>query len=219
MYRMLRTELPRPSWPFFYIIFCGVFLMISILPLKAQQVVTQHNDLKRTGWNSAEKQLTQANVSGGNFGKIFTRTVDDQIYCQPLIVNQVNIGGGVHNIVIVATVNNSVYAFDADDSAAMNPYWHSNLTYNPGNTNSYRPIKNSDMTGACSGYYNDFSGNMGIVGTPVIDTLTGTIYVVSRSVTRSSPFTFVQYLHALDLITGGDKIPPKYITAVINGTG
>jgi hypothetical protein len=188
---MLRTELHGQSRPLFYIIFCGVFLMISILPLKAQQVVTQHNDLKRTGWNSAEKQLTQANVSGGSFGKIFTRTVDDQIYCQPLIVNQVSIGAGIHNIVIVATVNNSVYAFDADDSATMNPYWHNNLTYNPGNTNSYRPIKNSDMTGACSGYYNDFSGNMGIVGTPVIDTLTGTIYVVSRSVTRTSPNTFV----------------------------
>jgi len=215
---MLRTGHPRQSWPCFYIIFCGIFL-ISILPLKAQQVVTQHNDLKRTGWNSAEKQLTQANVSGGSFGKIFSRVVDDQIYCQPLIVNQVNIGGGIHNIVIAATVNNSVYAFDADDSATMNPYWQSNLTYNPGNTNAYRPIKNSDMTGACSGNYYDFSGNMGIVGTPVIDTLTGTIYVVARSVTRVAPYTFVQYLHALDLITGGDKIPPKFITAVANGTG
>ena len=68
---------------------------------------------------------------------------------------------------------------------SMNPYWHTNLTYNPGNANSYRPIKNSDMTGACSGNYKDFSGNMGIVGTPVIDTLSGTIYVVSRSVTHA----------------------------------
>ena len=182
-------------------------------------MVTQHNDLKRTGWNPAETQLTQANVSGGSFGKIFTRVVDDQIYCQPLVVNQVNIGAGIHNIVVVATVNNSVYAFDADDSAASNPYWHSNLTYNPGNTNSYRPIKNSDMTGACGGNYKDFSGNMGIVGTPVIDTLTQTIYVVSRSVTQTAPFIFVQYLHALDLITGADKIPPVYITATVNGTG
>ena len=195
------------------------FLLFSALTLRAQQVVTQHNDLKRTGWNAAEIQLTQANVAGGSFGKIFTRAVDDEIYCQPLIVNQVNIGGGIHNIVIVATVNNSVYAFEADDSATKNPYWQTNLTYNPGNTNSYRPIKNTDMTGACGGGYKDFSGNMGIVGTPVIDTLSGTIYVVSRSVTRVAPFTFVQYLHALDLITGADKIPPVYITATVNGTG
>lgn len=204
---------------FFHNIFQLAFLLSSALTPRAQQVVTQHNDLKRTGWNLAETRLTQANVGGGDFGKIFTRAVDDQIYCQPLVINQVNIGGATHNIVVVATVNNSVYAFDGDDSATMNPYWHSNLTYNPANTNSYRPIKNSDMTGACGGYYSDFSGNMGIIGTPVIDTLSGTIYVVSRSVTRVAPFTFVQYLHALDLITGADKIPPVYITATVNGTG
>src|SRR5664279_3238469 len=185
MNRMLRTESLKSCLPYYYNILRLVFLLFSSLSLQAQQVVTQHNDLKRTGWNPAESLLTQANVSGGSFGKIFTRAVDDQIYCQPLIINQVNIGGGTHNIVIVATVNNSVYAFDGDDSATMNPYWHSNLTYNPGNTNSYRPIKNSDMTGACGGSYYDFSGNMGIVGTPVIDSLTRTIYVVSRSVTLS----------------------------------
>ena len=216
---MLRTESLKSCLPYYYNILRLVFLLFSSLSLQAQQVVTQHNDLKRTGWNPAESLLTQANVSGGSFGKIFTRAVDDQIYCQPLIINQVNIGGGTHNIVIVATVNNSVYAFDGDDSATMNPYWHSSLTYNPGNTNSYRPIKNSDMTGACGGNYYDFSGNMGIVGTPVIDTLTRTIYVVSRSVTRVAPFTFVQYLHALDLITGADKVAPVFITAVVNGTG
>jgi hypothetical protein len=216
---MFRTVSGNTRFPIFYYVLCLACLLITVLPVAGQQVVTQHNDLKRTGWNPAETQLTQANVSGGTFGKIFTRFVDDQIYCQPLIVNQINIGGGVHNLVIVATVNNSIYAFDADDSASSNPYWHSNLTYNPGNTNSYRPIKNSDMTGACGGNYKDFSGNMGIVGTPVIDTLTQTIYVVSRSVTQSAPYTFVQYLHALNLLTGADKITPVYITATVNGTG
>ena len=171
-----------------------------LLRLVAQNVITQHNDLKRTGWNAAETQLTQANVSNGSFGKIFTRSVDDQIYCQPLIVNHVSIGGAIHNIVVVATVNNTVYAFDAEDSSSMNPYWQTSLTYNPGNTNSYRAIQNSDMTGACGGNYKDFSGKMGIVGTPVIDTNTNTIYVVSRSVTRNAPPVFVQYLHALDLV-------------------
>ena len=60
----------------------------------------QHNDLKRTGWNSNETQLTQANVSNGNFGLIFSRSVDDLIYSQPLIVSNLSIGGGTHNIVI-----------------------------------------------------------------------------------------------------------------------
>ncbi len=200
---------------------CLVF-SLSLTPfisLRAQNMVTQHNDLKRTGWNSRETQLTQAAVSGGKFGKLFVRSVDEQIYCQPLIVNHVPIGGGTHNIVIVATVNNSVYAFNADDSAVSAPYWQSNLTYNPGNANSYRPVQNSDMTGACGGFYQDFSGKMGIVGTPVIDTITNTIYVVARSVTKTGSTDFVQYLHVLDLITGVDKIAPVFITAQVPGTG
>lgn len=216
---MLITVIRKPFFLIFFRVFLQALLLISFLPLAGQQVVTQHNDLKRTGWNPAETQLTQSAVAGGTFGRIFVRAVDDQIYCQPLVVNQVPIGGGIHNIVIVATVNNSVYAFDADDSASANPYWQNNLTYNPGNSNLYRPIKNSDMTGACGGKYADFSGNMGIVGTPVIDTISRTIYVVSRSVTQSAPYTFVQYLHALDLITGADKLAPVYITATVNGTG
>jgi len=209
----------NPSY-YLFISFISLFLLVfSVSKAPAQNVVTQHNDLKRTGWDANETNLTQANVSGGQFGKIFSRSVDDQIYCQPLIVNNVTIGGGTHNIVVLATVNNTMYAFDADDSATSLPYWKTNLTYNPGNTNAYRPIKNSDMTGACGGNYKDFSGNMGIVGTPVIDTITKTIYVVSRSVTKVSPYGFVQYLHALDLLTGADKMTPVYITATVPGTG
>ncbi|HSZ86046.1 MAG TPA: T9SS type A sorting domain-containing protein [Puia sp.] len=179
-------------------------------------VLMQHNNLKRTGWNSNETQLTQASVTNGNFGLIFSRSIDDQTYSQPLIMTNLPIGGGAHNVVIVTTVNNSVYAFDADDSNVVNPYWHVNLTYSPG---TYRPIKNTDMTGACGGAYTDFSGNMGIVGTPVIDSTTNTIYVVSRSVTLNGQ-TFVQYLHALDIITGAEKPgSPIYITATYPGNG
>ena len=113
-------------------------------------------------------------------------------------------------------MNNSVYAFDADDSSVTNPYWHVNLTYNPG---TYRPIRNTDMTGACGGAYTDFSGNMGIVGTPAIDSATNTMYVVSRSVTLDGQ-TFVQYLHALDITTGAERSgSPVYITATYPGTG
>ena len=91
-------------------------------------VLMQHNNLKRTGWNSNETQLTQASVTNGNFGLIFSRSIDDQTYSQPLIMTNLPIGGGAHNVVIVTTVNNSVYAFDADDSNVVNPYWHVNLT-------------------------------------------------------------------------------------------
>lgn len=177
-----------------------------------------HNDLKRTGWNSKETVLAPENVGSGNFGEIFSRDVDDQIYAQPLVLSNVSIGGGIHNIVIVATVNNSLYAFDADDSSINSPYWHSNLTYDP---THYRPVMNTDMTGACSGNYNDFAENMGIVGTPAIDTITNTLYIVSRSATKkSSHRVFVQYLHAINISTGEEKPgSPVYITATYPGTG
>ena len=181
-------------------------------------VLTQHNDLKRTGWDSTETTLTQDELSSGRFGKIFSRPVDDQIYAQPLVVSNLAIAGGTHNVVFVATVNNTVYAFDADDSATVTPYWQVNLTYG---ASGYRPPANTDLSaaGACGGSYMDFTGKMGIVGTPVIDTATGTLYVVARSVSGSGT-TYVQYLHALDLATGTEKShSPVSITATYPGTG
>jgi len=205
------------SWRIFRLIFVPFLFLCFANDLFAQaSVLTQHNNLQRTGWNNNETQLTQAAVSGGNFGKIFSLQVDDQIYAQPLVMGNVSIGGGTHNIVIVATVSNSIYAFDADDSTVSAPYWQKNLTYSPA---SYRPIKNTDMTGACSGGYSDFSGNIGIVGTPVIDNTTNTLYVVARSVSNTGG-NFVQYLHALDITTGNEKTgSPVFITASYQGTG
>src|SRR6188472_504599 len=72
-------------------------------------VLTQHNNLKRTGWMRNETVLNQSNVNKNRFGKIFTRKVDDQIYAQPLVVSNLTINGKQRNVVIVATVNNSVY--------------------------------------------------------------------------------------------------------------
>ncbi|MEP6845131.1 MAG: discoidin domain-containing protein [Panacibacter sp.] len=180
-----------------------------------KSVLTQHNNINRTGWYDDEKILNKGNVKAGSFGKLFTRVVDDQIYAQPLVKLKLNIPGkGIKNVVFVATVNNSVYAFDADSVNASTPYWQVNLT-----AAGSRVVKKTDMTGACGGYYNDFSGNMGIVGTPVIDTTTNTLYVVARSVNPSN-FVYVQYLHALDITTGAEKSnSPMLIAATVNGTG
>lgn len=175
----------------------------------------QHGDYNRTGWYSQETALTINNVKPGTFGKIFERSVDEQVYAQPLIVFNINIPGkGNHNILIVATVNNSVYAFDADSANVSTPYWQVNLT----GQNS-RPVKNTDMTNACGGYYKDFSGSIGIVGTPVADTSTGTLYLVSRSMNTTTNISS-QYLHALDIATGAEKFNgPQTITASLNGHG
>src|SRR5579863_8270467 len=83
-------------------------------------VFTQHNDIGRTGQNLNETALTPASVQG-SFGKKFSLPVDGFIYAQPLYVPHVAIAGGTHNVVYVATENDSVYAFDADASAA--PLW------------------------------------------------------------------------------------------------
>src|ERR1035441_8135111 len=177
-------------------------------------VLTQHNDLARTGANLSETTLNTANVNTNQFGLVFTRAVDDQIYAQPLLMTNVNLGAkGTHNIVIVATVTNSVYAFDADTPSASTPYWQ--VSFNgPGIV----PPTHTDMTGACGGKYKDFSGSMGIVGTPVIDPTAGTIYLVAR--TKENGTNFVQRLHALEAHPGAEQSnSPVVITATYSGTG
>src|SRR5215471_13660386 len=176
-------------------------------------VLTQHNDLARTGANLNETQLTISNVNTNQFGLVVTRPVDDQIYAQPLVMTNVNIPGqGLRNIVIVATVNDSVYAFDADDVSVTAPYWQVSFLA-PGIV----APRNTDMTTPC-GTYLDFSGNIGIVGTPVIDPATGTLYVVAR--TKESGPSFVQRLHALDVATGAERSnSPVVITGSVPGTG
>jgi len=151
-------------------------------------VLTQHNDLNRTGANLNETLLATNNVNTNQFGRLYTRTVDDEIHTQPLIVTNVNVPGkGVYNLVIVATVSNSVYAFDADEPTNSAPIWKTNFL-----SANVVPPRNTDMTYACGGNYKDFAGNMGIVGTPVIDPATSTMYLVSR--TKEFGTNYVQRL-------------------------
>src|SRR6476660_7424824 len=89
----------------------------------AIDVLMQHNDNSRTANNLSETILNTTNVNQSTFGRLYSRAVDDQIYAQPLYATNVTIPGqGTHNVVYVATVNDSVYAFDADDATAP-AYW------------------------------------------------------------------------------------------------
>jgi hypothetical protein len=202
-------------------------LVLAFLPLglAAQTpVLTYHNDGGRTGANLQETALTTSSVNVASFGKIFSRPVDDQLYSQLLYVPNVDIPGrGVHNVVYAATVNDTVYAFDADYADLTGPLWKRSFL-SPGVV----PISHTDLSaaGSCGGNYNDFSGNMGIVGTPVIDPTPwpggadgdqGTIYMVAR--TKESGH-FFQRLHALDIRTGQDRPgSPVQISASVAGTG
>jgi hypothetical protein len=137
------------------------------------------------------------------------------VYTQPLIVPGVTLtAGGTHDVAYVATMSDTVYAFDANDTAASAPLWSTSLLP-PGAV----PVANTDMTGACGGNYQDISGNIGVVGTPVIDPSTHLMYLVART-KENAGTTFVQRLHAIDIRDGSEQLGgPVAITAQVSGTG
>ena len=92
--------------------------------LSAQVTVPMSQyDYERTGANLQEWILNPSNVNAASFGKIFSRSVDASIYALPLIIPNLNISGQRRNVLFVATMGNTVYAFDADDPARVEPYW------------------------------------------------------------------------------------------------
>ena len=104
----------------------GILLAIPAGLVGQVTVTTERNDNLRTGQNVSEAVLTPANVASANFQKLFSRDVDGYVYAQPLYVPNVNIPGkGVHNVVYIATENDSLYAFDADSNTGnnFNPLW------------------------------------------------------------------------------------------------
>ena len=168
-------------------------------------VLTYHNDIARTGANTNETILTTTNVASATFGKINNFPVDAKVDAQPLYASGVAVpGNGTHNLLIVVTENDSVYAFDADSGTVV---WQKSMLQS-GETFS-------DDRGCPQ-----VSPTMGITSTPVIDRsrgANGAIYLVAMSKNGS---TYHQRLHALDLATGADLFSgPKEITATFPGTG
>jgi hypothetical protein len=181
-------------------------VVFSIIPAFAADVLTYHNDVARTGQKLDEIILTPSNVTVANFGRLFTLSVDGNVDAQPLYVSgQIMADNQPHNSLIVATENDTVYAFDADSGAIL---WHVSLL-ETGETAS-------DDRG-CS----QVTPEIGVTGTPVIDLSSGpngTIYVVAMS--KNSSSAYFQRLHALNLKTGGEQFGgPVPIQATYPGTG
>jgi len=183
---------------------------------------TYHNDLARDGSNAQEYALTTANVTTASFGKLFSCTVDGAIYAQPLWVANLTVGGGVHNVVFVATAHDGLFAFDADASPCLQ-LWTANLIDTNHGANAGEITVPSGTTGNVVGSgYGDITPEVGVIGTPVIDPATRILYVLSKSVDSATKKNFYQRLHAIDLTTGNEKPgSPMAITSstTFPGTG
>ncbi len=172
-------------------------------------VFTQHNNNTRAGLNNQETALTTTNVNTNQFGLLFNLAVDDIVYAQPLVYGNLSISGGTNNTVFIATVNNTVYAYDADNGTL---YWKVNYTQ-PG----MNPPNGSQVTSPWCPSGGGVPTNNGISGTPVIDSAAKTIYFVAQSFQSTS---FYQYLHAVNITTGGEKAgSPVLITGSMPGSG
>jgi hypothetical protein len=182
-------------------------------------VLTQHNDIGRTGQNLSETTLTPANVNTTSFGIKFSQAVDGFIYAQPLYVPNVTIGGSVHNVIYVATEGDSVYAFDADGNAGTNAglLWHASMIDTAHGAAAGATTVNIQAQGVMLSNCTDLIPQVGITSTPVINPSTGTMYLEAKSEENGA---FVHRLHALDITTGTEKAPgPIAITATVPGTG
>jgi hypothetical protein len=176
-------------------------------------VTTWHYDNARTSANTWETILTPSNVNSSSFGKLFTQPVDGFVVGHPLYLPGVTIPGqpNAYNVVYVATMHDSVYAFDADHGSAA-PLWITSiLSYSPSAATTVPATvkRNSGTTGWTE---------LGIISTPVIDPATGTLYLVAETFENGS---VVHRLHALDVTTGLEKPGgPTTITATytLNGT-
>jgi hypothetical protein len=175
--------------------------------LAGVNVLERSYDSFRTGANTAETTLAPANVSSGanQFHRQFVMPVDGKIKGSPLYASGVNIAGGTHNVVYVATMHNTLFAFDADSGAQLSARWLGSPVTGD-DLHALKPIT--------------IHSEWGVAGTPVIDPATGTLYVVRWGYENgvSGP-TF--RLFGLDITNlNNDKFPSVVIDGYdVNGSG
>ena len=155
--------------------------------LLSVDILSYHNDAASTGQNLAETLLTPTSVNTSNFGKRYSTAVDGQVYAQPLYVSQLNVTGGtspgVHNVVFVATQNDSLYAIDGDSGAVL--YKDSFINASQGITT----VPSGDVNST------DIYPQIGITSTPVIDRAAGYLFIAAKT----------------KQIVGGNTASPHYL--------
>jgi hypothetical protein len=183
----------------------AMFALIFVACGFSQDVLTYHNNNARTGLNSSETILNLSNVNSTSFGKLFTVAVDGLVDGEPLYLSAVPTQGGTHNLLIVVTENDSVYAVDADTGSAI---WH---------VSALKSGESPSDDRGCG----QVSPQIGITSTPVISRpkgSNGVIYTVAMS--KDSSQNYHQRLHALDATTGNELYGgPVEIAAKYPGSG
>jgi hypothetical protein len=160
-----------------------------------------HVDAQRKGLNENETTLTTSNVSSATFGKLFSVLVDGYVYGTPLIMSNLTVNGATHNVLYAATENDSVFAFDSDKGTLL---WQRSLLNQSGTTNE------APIGGPIAPYE-------GVTSTPVIDTTTNTLYVVSVQKSSNANSTAYFRLSALDITTGAIT-NTNVVSATVPGT-
>jgi hypothetical protein len=185
---------------------CAAIMSLPASVAAQVNILTNRYDPQRTGANLAETVLTAGNVTAARFGKLYSYPVDGAVYAQPLYVSGVTIDGVARNVLYVATMNDKLYAFDADQSSAT-PLWMRDFTRPP----SVTAVPITDLVAPNL----NIIGNVGIHSTPVIDLATATMYLVVR--TKESG-AYVQRLHAVDIATGLSRAgSPATIEGSVSG--
>ena len=207
----------------FLVLFCGPGSRLAAQTPTPVPVLTWRYDLTHQGQNIQETALTPANVNVSSFGKLFSQTVDGYVYAQPLYVPGLKMSDGlVHNVLFVATENDSLYAFDADSNGGNNtgPLWHVTLLDAAHGAGPGATAVPADPQGISP--QGDIGPTIGITGTPTINPATNTMYVVANTYEQG---TYFSRLHAINIITGAEQSSPAVqkspvaISATVAGTG
>ena len=171
--RVLRNRQTKwGSLPLFVLLQLAIFMASVQLVGGQVSVLTWHYDNQRSGVNQSETLLTPANVNTKSFAKLYSQPVDGYIVGHPLYVPGLVQNSGIHNVVFVATMHDSVYAFDADNPA-LGPLWKTSiLDYSPAGATPVDPNLKPCLDEVAW-------AEIGIISTPVIDPGTNTMYAVA----------------------------------------
>ena len=148
--------------------------------------LTFHYNNARLGWDDREQILTPAALTQGGFGKLWTQPLDGAVRHSPLVVSNCKIEGQIRDVVFAGTDENSLFAVDAKSGQVL---WSKKQIF--------RPLNGTQFSGSS---FDD--RQLGILGTPVIDRETQTIYACCP---RSKGLSQQYIVVALDLSSGEMK--------------